>query len=215
FTGEAALLIDATGAEVLRLVPLDRVPGRGCRDRGAAAGSHRDCRGGVTFSREAHLLLRLRADLPVSSQPVLLLPGLDLRHRAGANLPVHLRADDLLHGGVIQRPLVLHLIPGRDVPEVPGLADTAALSPRPAVQEAVLLGPRLDRARVDVDSEAVLVVGAEVGGCDGDAAGLARPDRPGVGTVSAVLPAPAHACVVRLEQGDLLSVGAQRGPDLE
>src|SRR5699024_3559171 len=124
FTGEAALLIDAAGAEVLRLVPLDRVPGRGCRDRGAAAGSHRDCRGGVTFSREAHLLLRLRADLPVSRQAVRLLPSLDLRDGARADLPVHSRANNTLHSRVIEQPLMLHLVQRGDVTEVPVLADT-------------------------------------------------------------------------------------------
>src|SRR5699024_8221302 len=111
FTGEAALRVDSARAQVLRLVPLDRVPGRGCRDRRAAAGGHRDCRGGVTLSREAHLLLRLRADLPVSGEAVLLLPRLDLGYRAGADLPVHSRADDLLDGGVIEGAFMLHLVP--------------------------------------------------------------------------------------------------------
>src|SRR5699024_647003 len=128
--GEAALLIDAAGAEVLRLVPLERVlgDGLGCWDAGAGA-RHRRRRGGVTFSRQTHLLLRLRADLPVRGQAVLLLPGLDQCDGAGADLPVHLRAHDLLGSGVVQRALVLHLVPGRDVPEVPRLADTTTLVP--------------------------------------------------------------------------------------
>src|SRR5699024_9455593 len=114
FTGEAALRVDSARAQVLRLVPLDRVPGRGCRDRRAAAGDHRG-RGGVTFSREAHRALRARTNLAVSSQPVRLLPRLDLRDGARADLPVHSRANDALHGGVIQRPLMLHLVQRGDV----------------------------------------------------------------------------------------------------
>src|SRR5699024_204516 len=138
-----------------------------------AAGGHRDCRGDVIFSREAHLLLRLRADLPVSGEAVLLLPRLDLGYRAGADLPVHSRADDLLDGGVIEGAFMLHLVPAGDVPEVPALADALPLIPGPAVQEPIPLDPGLDLAGVDIDRETVLVVRAEVWGGDGDAAGFA------------------------------------------
>src|SRR5699024_3210966 len=179
--------------------PLERVlgDGLGCWDAGAAA-RHRRHRGGVTFSRQTHLLLRLRADLPVSGEAVLLLPRLDLGYRTGADLPVHSRADDLLDGGVIEGAFMLHLVPAGDVPEVPALADALPLIPGPAIQEPIPLDPGLNLAGVDIDREAVLVVRAEVGGGDGDTAGLACPDRSRVGAVRRVLPAPADLGVVRL-----------------
>src|SRR5699024_8177134 len=147
FTGEAALLVDATGAEVLRLVPLDRVRGGGCRDRGAADGRHRDWRGGITFSRKAHRALRPRTNLAVSRQPVRLLPRLDLRDRARADLPVHSRANNTLHSRVIEQPLMLHLVQRGDVTEVPVLAHPSPLIPAPPVQATIALEPILDRRR--------------------------------------------------------------------
>src|SRR5690606_40576897 len=71
--------------------------GRG--GRGGAAARHRRRRGGLTFSREPHLLLGGRADLAVDVQPVLLLELLDQLHRAGADLPVDLGSDRLLQIG--------------------------------------------------------------------------------------------------------------------
>src|SRR5699024_10921377 len=149
-TGEAALLIDAAGAQVLRLVPLDRVPGRGCRGRGAAAGDHRG-RGGITFSRKAHRALRARTNLDVSRQPVRLLPSLDLRDGVRADLPVHSRANDALHGGMVERSLMLHHVQRGDVTEVPVLAYPSPLIPGPPVQATIALEPILDRRRMNIN----------------------------------------------------------------
>src|SRR5699024_10782976 len=152
---------------------------------------------------------------PVSGEAVLLLPRLDLGYRTGADLPVHSRADDLLDGGVIEGAFMLHLVPAGDVPEVPALADALPLIPGPAIQEPIPLDPGLNLAGVDIDREAVLVVRAEVGGGDGDTAGLACPDRSRVGAVRRVLPTPADLGVVRLEKRYLVRVRAQCRPDGE
>src|SRR5699024_250028 len=81
-------------------------------DASAAYRADRDCRGrgGITFSREAHRALSARADLAVSRESVRLLPSLDLRDGARADLPVHSRAHDALHGGMVEQPLMLHLV---------------------------------------------------------------------------------------------------------
>src|SRR5699024_3317532 len=147
-----------------------------CRGRGAAAGGHRDCRGDVIFSREAHLLLRLRADLPVSSQPVRLLPRLDLRDGASADLPVHSRANDALHGGMVEQSLMLHLVERGDVTEVPRLAYPSPLIPAPPVQATIALEPVLDRRRMNINRAPILMIRTKIRRRNIHATGLARPN---------------------------------------
>src|SRR5699024_9299235 len=106
-------------------------------------------RGGITFSRKAHRALSARTNLAVSRQAVRLLPRLDLRDGARADLPVHSRANDALHGGMVEQPLMLHLVQRGDVTEVPVLADTLPLVPAPPVQATIALEPVLDRRRMN------------------------------------------------------------------
>src|SRR5699024_10920600 len=83
----------AVGVGVLRRSRLldHKIDRSGGGDGRAANRTDRDHRGrgGVTFSREAHRALSARADLAVSRQAVRLLPRLDLRDGARADLPVH------------------------------------------------------------------------------------------------------------------------------
>src|SRR5699024_5117693 len=74
---------------------------------------------GLTFS--LHHLIGARADDAVRLEAVLLLVRLDQLDGAGADLPVHLRADDLLHPGVVE-PAAGSVPVAADVDEVPGLA---------------------------------------------------------------------------------------------
>src|SRR5699024_2033251 len=174
--------------------------GRGCRDRGAAAGSHRDCRGGVTFSREAHLLLRLRTNLAVSRQTVRLLPRLDLRDGARADLPVHSRANDALHGGVIQQSLMLHLVQRGDVTEVPVLAYPSPLIPAPPVQATIALEPVLDSRRMNIDRAPILMIRAKIRRRNIHATGLACPNLASIRPVRLELPATPSRGIVLLKQ---------------
>src|SRR5699024_4736605 len=119
-------------------------------------GRNRRRRGVVTFS--LHHLHRAGADDAVCLEAVLLLPGLDLGDRPGADLPVDLRADDLLHPGVVQ-PATVRVAVASDIDEVPRLAVLAAFRPGPAPGGPVALEDLLDRSGVDVDREAGAVVG--------------------------------------------------------
>src|SRR5699024_2041006 len=76
-----------------QLVAITGGRGRGGRTRGWCA---------ATFSRQAHLGLSRRADLTVSLKPIRLLPRLNSLHRADADLPINVSADNLLHGGMIE-----------------------------------------------------------------------------------------------------------------
>src|SRR5699024_2317393 len=105
-----------------------------------------------------HRLPRARADDAVRLEAVVLLPGLDQLDGAGADLPVDLRADDLLHPGVVQPAPGRVAVPA-DEDEVPGLTVLAALRPGPAPCGPVALEDLLDRSGVDVDGEARAVVG--------------------------------------------------------
>src|SRR5699024_5835671 len=111
---------------------------------------------GVTFS--LHRLLRAGSDDAVCLEAVLLLPGLDLGDRPGADLPVDLRADDLLHPGVVQ-PAPGGVAVAADVDEVPGLAVLLSFRPGPSPGWAVALEDFLDRARVNIHSKPGAVVG--------------------------------------------------------
>src|SRR5699024_4914652 len=133
-------------------------------------------RGGITFSRKAHRALRARTNLAVSRQAVRLLPSLDLRDRARADLPVHIRAHDALHGGMIQQPLMLHLVQRGDVTEVPVLAATPPLIPAPPVQATIALEPVLDRRRMNIDRAPILVIRPKIRRRNIHATGLARPN---------------------------------------
>ncbi len=110
---------------------------------------------GLTFS--LHHLLGVRADDAVRLEAVLALVRLDLLDGAGAVLPIDLRADDLLHPGVIQPASVRVAVPA-DEDDVPVLAVVAALVPGPAPGRAVGLEDLLDRAGVDIHREAGAVV---------------------------------------------------------
>src|SRR5699024_6487057 len=211
--GEAALLIDTARAQVLRLVPLDRVPGRWGGDTGTAAGSHRDCRGGFTFSREAHRALSARADLAVSRQPVRLLPRLDLRDGARADLPVHSRANDALHGGMVEQSLMLHLVERGDVTEVPVLAYPSPLIPAPPVQATIALEPVLDRCGMDINRAPILVIRAKIRRRNIHATRLARPNPASISTVRLELPTTSSRGIVLLKQRDLLSLRTASRPD--
>src|SRR5699024_8470629 len=127
----------------------------GCGDARATR-RHGRHRGGVTFS--LHRLLRAGSDDAVCLEAVLLLPGLDLGDRPGADLSIDLGADDLLHPGVVQ-PATVRVAVASDIDEVPRLAVLAAFRPGPAPGGPVALEDLLDRSGVDVDREAGAVVG--------------------------------------------------------
>src|SRR5699024_4402238 len=159
-------------------------------------------RGGVTFSREAHLLLRLRADLPVSRQAVRLLPRLDLRDGARADLPVHSRANDALHGGMVEQPLMLHLVQRGDVTEVPVLADPSPLSPAPPVQATIAREPILDRRRMNINRAPILMIRTKIRRRNIHATRLTRPNPARISTVRLELPATPSRGIVHLKQRD-------------
>src|SRR5699024_8735707 len=188
--------------------------GRGCRDRRAAAGDHRG-RGGITFSRKAHRALSARADLAVSRQAVRLLPSLDLRDGARADLPVHSRAHDALHRGVLQRPLMLHLVQREDITEVPVLAYPSPLAPAPPVQATIALEPVLDRCWMNINRAPILLIRAKIRRRNIHAARLACPNPARISTVRLELPATPSRGIVLLKQRDLLSLRTASRPDAE
>src|SRR5699024_6034779 len=110
-----------------------------------------------------HRLLRAGSDDAVCLEAVLLLPGLDLGDRPGADLSIDLGADDLLHPGVVQ-PATVRVAVASDIDEVPRLAVLAAFRPGPAPGGPVALEDFLDRARVNIHSKPGAVVG-EAGSC--------------------------------------------------
>src|SRR5690625_3181870 len=148
-----------------QLVAITGGRGRGRRTRGRCA---------LTFSRQPHLGLSRRADLTVSLKPIRLLPRLNSLHRANANLPINVGTDNLLHGGMIKVALRLETVTRRHIHEMPVLAIPPTLGPVPAIRLALALHPFLDRAMVDVDSEAVAVI-RQAGSRGVRAAGLVRP----------------------------------------
>src|SRR5690606_16392385 len=156
----------AVGVGVLRRSRLldheaRRLGGRGASAAYRADRDHRG-RGGITFSRKAHRALRPRTNLAVSRQTVRLLPRLDLRDGARADLPVHSRANNTLHSRVIEQPLMLHLVERGNVPEVPVLADTPPLLPRPPVQATIRLEPFLDRRRMNINRAPILMIRTKI-----------------------------------------------------
>src|SRR5699024_3934338 len=128
----------------------------------------------ATFSRQAHLGLSRRADFTVSRQAVRLLPRLDRLHRANANLPINVGADNLLHGGMIKVALRLEAVTGRHIHEMPVLAIPLTLGPVPAIRLALALHPFLDRAMMDIDSKAAAVI-RQARRCSVRATGLLHP----------------------------------------
>src|SRR5690625_3484391 len=166
---------------------------------------------GLTFSQ--HHLLRAGADNPICLEAVLLLVRLDLRDGARSDLPIDLRTDDLLHPGVVE-PATRGVAVAADVDEVPVLAVTAALIPRPAPRRTLGLEHLLDRTGVDVHCEAGAVVGPAGGGRV--RALHLPPDRPVVRAVRAVpLRGPVRAPVAVEEDLLLLLDRAQGVVELE
>src|SRR5699024_4790452 len=170
-------------------------------------------RGGVTFSRKAHRALRARTNLAVSRQAVRLLPRLDLRDRARADLPVHSRANDALHGGVIQRPLMLHLVQRGDVTEVPVLADTPPLIPAPPVQATIALEPILDRRRMNINRAPILMIRPKIRRRNIHATRLTRPNPASIRPVRLELTTTPSRGIVLLKQRDLLSLRTASRPN--
>src|SRR5699024_1294640 len=105
----------------------------------------------TAFSRQAHLGLSGRPDLAVRLKAVSLLPRLDRLHSAGADLPISVSTDDLLHSGMVKIALRLETVTGRAVYEMPVFAITPTLGPVPAIGPALTLHPFLDRAMMNVD----------------------------------------------------------------
>src|SRR5699024_5546425 len=170
-------------------------------------------RGGVTFSRKAHRALRARTNLAVSRQPVRLLPRLDLRDRARADLPVHSRANDALHGGMIQQPLMLHLVQRGDVTEVPVLADTPPLIPAPPVQATIALEPILDRRRMNINRAPILMIRPKIRRRNIHATRLTCPNPASIRPVRLELTTTPSRGIVLLKQRDLLSLRTASRPD--
>src|SRR5699024_11148837 len=150
-----------------QLVAITGGRGRGGRTRGWG-------RCAISFSRQTHRGLSRRADLAVSLEPIRLLPRLDRLHRASANLPINVGADNLLHGGMIKVALRLEAVTGRHIHEMPVLAVPPTLGPVPAVGLALTLHPFLDRAMMDIDSKAVAVI-RQARSCSVRATGLLHP----------------------------------------
>src|SRR5699024_4630171 len=170
-------------------------------------------RGGITFSREAHRALSARTNLAVSRQPVRLLPSLDLRDGARADLPVHSRANDALHGGMVERPLMLHLVERGDVTEVPVLAYPSPLIPGPPVQATIALEPILDRRRMNINRAPILMIRAKIRRRNIHATGLARPTPASIRPVRLEFPATPSRGIVLLKQRDLLSLRTASRPN--
>src|SRR5699024_3671412 len=191
---------------------IDRLGGG---DGRAAYRADRDYRGrgGITFSREAHRALSARADLAVSRQAVRLLPRLDLRDGARADLPVHSRANDALHGGMIQQSLMLHLVQRGDVTEVPVLADTLPLVPAPPVQATIRLEPILDSRRMNINRAPILMIRTKIRRRNIHATGLAHPNLASIRPVRLELPATPSRGIVLLKQRDLLSLRTASRPN--
>src|SRR5699024_861477 len=182
-------------------------------DRGAADGSHRDCRGGVTFSRKAHRALSARTNLAVSRHAVRLLPRLDLRDGARADLPVHSRANDALHGGMVEQPLMLHLVQRGDVTEVPVLAHPSPLIPAPPVQATIALEPILDRRRMNINRAPILMIRTKIRRRNIHATRLTRPNPASIRPVRLELPTTTSRGIVLLKQRDLLSLRTASRPN--
>src|SRR5699024_6618860 len=100
----------------------------------------------TAFSRQAHLGLSGRPDLAVRLKAIRPLPRLDRLHRANANLPINVGADNLLYGGMIKVALRLETVTRRHIHELPVLAIPPTLGPVPAIRLALALHPFLDRA---------------------------------------------------------------------
>src|SRR5699024_4225495 len=133
--------------------------------------------------------------------------------RARADLPVHSRANDALHGGMIQQPLMLHLVQRGDVTEVPVLADTLPLIPAPPVQATIALEPVLDRRGMDINRAPILMIRAKIRRRNIHATGLACPNLASIRPVRLELPATTSRGIVLLKQRDLLSLRTASRPN--
>src|SRR5699024_149719 len=107
---------------------------------------------------------------------------------ASADLPVHSRANDALHGGMIQRPLMLHLVQRGDVTEVPVLAYPSPLIPAPPVQATIALEPILDSRRMNINRAPILMIRAKIRRRNIHAARIACPNPASIRPVRLELP---------------------------
>src|SRR5699024_5632906 len=145
-------------------------------------------------------------NLAVSRQPVRLLPRLDLRDGARADLPVHSRANDALHGGMVEQPLMLHLVQRGDVTEVPVLAYPSPLIPAPPVQAPIALEPILDRCGMNINRAPILMMRTKIRRRNIHATRLTRPNLASIRPVRLELPTTPSRGIVLLKQRDLLSL---------
>src|SRR5690606_36724967 len=189
-----------------------RLGGRGASAAYRADRDHRD-RGGITFSRKAHRALRPRTNLAVSRQTVRLLPRLDLRDGARADLPVHRRTNKTLHTRVIVQPLMLHLIERGHVTAVPVLADTTPLIPRPPVQATIHLEPVLDSRRMNINRAPILMIRTKIRRRNIHVPRLARPNPARIRPVRLELPPSTSRGIVLLKQRDLLGLRTTSRPN--
>src|SRR5699024_10396057 len=120
---------------------------------------------------------------------------------------------DALHGGVIQRPLMLHLVQRGDVTEVPRLAYTTPLIPAPPVQATIALEPVLDSRRMNINRAPILMIRAKVRRRNIHAARLACPNPASISTVRLELPTTTSRGIVLLKQRDLLSLRTASRPN--
>src|SRR5699024_1830441 len=169
----------------------------------------------TAFSRQAHLGLSGRPYLAVRLKAVRLLPRPDRLHRAGADLPINVGADNLLHGGMVKVALRLETVTGRAVYEMPVFAVPLTLGPVPAIGPALTLHPFLDRAMMNVDSKSVTVI-RQAGSRGVRATGLLHPPHTLKDTVRRLrLALVAGLSVVLFQHRHLVVVRPVGGPDLK
>src|SRR5699024_6845716 len=127
--------------------------------------------------------------------------------------PVHSRANDALHGGMVEQPLMLHLVERGDVTEVPVLAYPSPLVPAPPVQATIALEPILDSRRMNINRAPILVIRTKIRRRNIHAARLACPNLASIRPVRLELPATPSRGIVLLKQRDLLSLRTASRPD--
>src|SRR5699024_10757305 len=121
--------------------------------------------------------------------------------------------NDALNGGMIQQPLMLHLVQRGDVTEVPALVYTTPLIPAPPVQATIALEPILDSRRMNINRAPILMIRTKIRRRDIHATGLARPNPARISTVRLELPATPSRGIVLLKQRDLLSLRTASRPN--
>src|SRR5690606_15653611 len=108
---------------------------------------------------------------------------------------------------------MLHLVERGDVTEVPVLADTTPLIPRPPVQATIRLEPVLDSRRMNINRAPILMIRTKIRRRNIHAPRLARPNPARIRPVRLELPATPSRGIVLLKQRDLLSLRATSRPD--